>query len=231
VFGIHNPGPVRNTLRVAAALLSYPDASLLAHLDEIRQLVREEAALSPPRHAEVETLLERMQRTPLLQLEAAYVELFDGGRTTSLHLFEHVHGDSRERGPAMIDLGQTYARAGLLLVEGELPDYLPALLEFASTQPPQQARDFLAEVAHILALIHGALRHRRSAYAGVLGALLDLSGVEAQAVDVPAEPSLEDSWAEPAAFDGCSTQGQARPGQPQPIHIVRKSPPASGASA
>jgi nitrate reductase delta subunit len=231
VFGTHNPGPVRKTLRVTAALLTYPDAWLLGHLGEMRQLLREEDALSPLRRTEVEALLDRMQNTPLLQLEAAYVELFDGGRTTSLHLFEHVHGDSRERGPAMIDLGQTYARAGLLLVDGELPDYLPALLEFISTQPPRQAREFLAEVAHILGLIHGALRKRRSPYAAVLGALLDVSGAKIEASDVPPEPSLDDSWAEPVVFDGCSTQGQARPDRPQPIRIVRKTNPAAGASA
>jgi nitrate reductase delta subunit len=231
VFGTHNPGPVRKTLRVTAALLTYPDAWLLGHLGEMRQLLREEDALSPLRRTEVEALLDRMQNTPLLQLEAAYVELFDGGRTTSLHLFEHVHGDSRERGPAMIDLGQTYARAGLLLVDGELPDYLPALLEFISTQPPRQAREFLAEVAHILGLIHGALRKRRSPYAAVLGALLDVSGAKIEASDVPPEPSLDDSWAEPVVLDGCSTQGQARPDRPQPIRIVRKTNPAAGASA
>jgi nitrate reductase delta subunit len=231
VFGTHNPGPVRKTLRVTAALLTYPDAWLLGHLGEMRQLLREEDALSPLRRTEVEALLDRMQNTPLLQLEAAYVELFDGGRTTSLHLFEHVHGDSRERGPAMIDLGQTYARAGLLLVDGELPDYLPALLEFISTQPPRQAREFLAEVAHILGLIHGALRKRRSPYAAVLGALLDVSGAKIEASDVPPEPPLDDSWAEPVVFDGCSTQGQARPDRPQPIRIVRKTDPAAGASA
>jgi nitrate reductase delta subunit len=231
VFGLHPPTTVRKTLRVAAALLSYPDAGLLGHLGEMRELLHEEAALSTARRQELESLLDNLQDTPLLQLEAAYVELFDGGRATSLHLFEHVHGDSRERGPAMIDLGQTYARAGLLLIDGELPDYLPALLEFTSTQPPRQARDFLAEVAHILAGIHAALHKRRSGYACVLGALLDLSGVKVEPVEPPAEPTLDESWVEPVVFDGCSTQGQARPGQPQPVHIVRQSKPARGASA
>ncbi|MCP2937330.1 nitrate reductase molybdenum cofactor assembly chaperone, partial [Salmonella enterica subsp. enterica serovar Typhimurium] len=82
--------------------------------------------------------------------EAAYVELFDRGRSTSLHLFEHVHGDSRDRGPAMIDLAQTYEKAGLYLAEGELPDYLPVVLEFVSTQPAREARAFLGEMTHIL---------------------------------------------------------------------------------
>src|SRR4029078_2389354 len=92
-----------------------------------------------------------------LDSEAAYVELFDRGRATSLHLFEHVHGDSRDRGPAMVDLCAMYEKAVLLRAPGELPDYLPVVLEFASTQPAREARAFLGEIAHILAAIFGAL--------------------------------------------------------------------------
>ena len=234
MFGIPStPRTASKTLRSLAALLSYPSAALTAHADEVRQALRSEAALSQARLAEVEALLHAQQHTPLLQLEAAYVELFDCGRSTSLHLFEHVHGDSRDRGPAMIDLVQTYARAGLMLADGELPDYLPALLEYASTQPPPQARDFLAEMAHIMAVIHGALHKRRSGHAAVLAALLDLAGAKVEPVEPPAEPALDESWAEPVVFDGCSTQGQAKPGQPQPVHIVRKpiNNNASGATA
>ena len=110
------------------------------------------------------------------------MQLFDRGRGTSLHLFEHVHGDSRDRGPAMIDLAQTYEKAGLLLAPGELPDYLPAVLEFVSTQPPREAKAFLGEMAHILNAIFGALQKRESAYASVLGALLELAGEKAQPV-------------------------------------------------
>ena len=230
MFNISSLRPMARTLRVLAALLGYPDKALVGHAAEMRQLLREEAALSPPRLAEVEALIDKLEGTPLLQLEAAYVELFDSGRATSLHLFEHVHGDSRDRGPAMIDLAQTYAGAGLFLAEGELPDFLPALLEFVSTQPPRTARDFLAEMAHILAVIHAALRKRHSTHAGVLGALLDLSGAKVEPVEVPAELPIDESWAEPVVFDGCSTQGQAKPGQPQPVHIVRKSNPATGVS-
>jgi nitrate reductase molybdenum cofactor assembly chaperone NarJ/NarW len=85
-----------------------------------------------------------------MEVEARYVETFDRGRATSLHLFEHVHGDSRDRGPAMIDLVQTYEKAGLYLGPEELPDHLCVVLEFASTQPPALARAFLGEMAHIL---------------------------------------------------------------------------------
>jgi nitrate reductase delta subunit len=123
----------------------------------------------------------------------------------------------------MIDLAQTYEKAGLYLAPGELPDYLPAVLEFVSTQPPPEARAFLGEMAHIFNAIFGALRQRESPYASVLGALLELAGEKAQAVKLAAEQPLDESWAEPLVFDGCSSKGQAKPGQPQPIHIVRKS--------
>ena len=224
MFTLHkNPPPMARTLRVLSALLSYPDASLRPHYAEMRELLHAEQALAAARLAELGALIELLERARALEAEAAYVDLFDRGRSTSLHLFEHVHGDSRERGPALVDLGQTYAQAGLMLAEGELPDYLPAVLEFASTLEPVKSRAFLGEMAHILNAIFAALAERDSAYASVLGALLDLAGEKAQAVapaKAPAE-SLDESWAEPIAFDGCSTAGQARPGEAQPVHVVR----------
>ena len=219
------------TLRILAALLGYPGAQLRGDLPEMAALLKEERALGAARSGELLALMTALERGDPLESEAAYVEQFDRGRATSLHLFEHVHGDSRDRGPAMIDLGQTYEKAGLLLAEGELPDYLPAVLEFASTQPHAQAKAFLGEIAHILKGIFGALRKRESAYASVLGALLELAGEKAEAVEPAPEPPLDESWAEPVVFDGCSTQGQARPGQPQPVHIVRKAKYAQGAAS
>ncbi len=218
------------TLRVLAALLGYPDARMRSHFTEMSDLLTGERVLSPSRRSELVTLVDTLQRADPLGTEAAYVELFDRGRATSLHLFEHVHGDSRDRGPAMIDLGQTYEKAGLILAEGELPDYLPAVLEFVSTQPPREAKAFLGEMAHIFNAIFGALQQRDSAYASVLGALLDLAGEKTQPVKPVADEPLDESWAEPVVFDGCSSKGQAKPGQPQPIHIVRNHNSAQGAS-
>ncbi len=217
------PVAASGSLRVLAALLSYPDAAMRGHLPEMREILRDEAALCAARHAELDVLIDALANADSLETEANYVELFDRGRGTSLHLFEHVHGDSRERGPAMIDLAQTYEKAGLYLAPNELPDYLPAVLEFVSTQPPVEARSFLGEMAHIFNAIFSALQQRESPYASVLGALLELAGEKAQAVALAAEPPLDESWAEPLVFEGCSTKGQARPGQPQPIHIVRNS--------
>jgi nitrate reductase delta subunit len=130
----------------------------------------------------------------------------------------------------MIDLIKHYEAAGLYFDGKELPDHLCVVLEFASTQPPRQAREFLAELAHILNSIFSALRKRDSAYASLVAAVLELAGEKAEAVPVKEDESLDESWQEPMAFDGCSTAGQARPGQPQPIQIVRRAtPPSEGA--
>ncbi len=231
MFALNSQRPMTKSLRVLAAVLGYPDAQLRSDLPEMRDLLQDEHALSQSRLAELDALMDMLLRANPLEAESDYVDLFDRGRGTSLHLFEHVHGDSRERGPAMIDLGQTYEKAGLILAEGELPDYLPAVLEFVSTQPVREARAFLGEMAHIFNAIFGALQHRGSPYASVLGALLELAGEKAQPVKPPAEEALDESWAEPVVFDGCSTKGQAKPGQAQPIHIVRKSSVTQGASS
>jgi nitrate reductase delta subunit len=227
----YTPAAAGKSLRVLARLLAYPDAELRGHLSELQQALHEERALTPLRLAELDALIEQLGRPASLDTEAAYVELFDRGRATSLHLFEHVHGDSRERGPAMIDLAKTYEKAGLFLAEGEMPDFLPVVLEFTSTQPPREAREFLAEMAHIFNAIFAALQQRNSAYAAVLGALLELAGEKAQPVVIASEDALDTVWAEPVVFDGCSTRGQAKPGQPQPIHIVRQTRRAPGAQA
>lgn len=220
------------SLRVLARLLSYPDAELRSHLPEMREALRAEGAITARRLAELDALMDAFASADPLDTEAVYVQLFDRGRATSLHLFEHVHGDSRDRGPAMIDLAQTYDQAGLFLAPGELPDYLPVVLEFASTQPPREARDFLGEIAHIFNAIFSALQERTSPYASVIGALLELAGEKAQSVKVAPEEPLDTSWAEPPAFDGCSPKGQSRPrpGEPQPIRIVRKDNSAKGAT-
>ena len=227
MFKIQAP-TMRLSLRVLAHLLRYPDAELRAHLGELSQALAAEGALPAKRLAELQALMRHLGAQDALQVESDYVELFDRGRSTALHLFEHVHGDSRDRGPAMIDLIQTYEQAGLYLGPEELPDHLPVLLEFASTQPPQQAREFLAETAHIVRQIFSALLKRQSPYASVLAAVLELAGERAEAVPVAPEPSMDESWAEPEVFSGCSTAGQAKPGQPQTIRIV-KNPNALGA--
>ena len=220
----------RYSLRALALLLGYPNAALRDQLPALMEALDQEGAVPAERRAELRSLAAELSRGDPLEVEAQYVETFDRGRATSLHLFEHVHGDSRDRGPAMVDLAQTYDQAGLQLSPDELPDHLCVVLEFASTQPPAVARDFLGEMAHILQSIFSALLKRNSPYAAAVAAVLELSGQRVQAVPFAADEPLDESWAEPEAFDGCSTKGQARPGDAQPIHIVRKAPAAQGVS-
>ena len=216
------------TLRSLAHLLRYPDADMRGHLVDIHTALNAEIALGSVRRTELDALMDRLLAEGM-DAEASYVDLFDRGRGTALHLFEHVHGDSRDRGPAMVDLVKTYEQAGLLLDPAELPDHLTVLLEFASTQPTQEARAFIGEFAHILQSIAAALVRRQSDYAAVLSAVLDLAGQPVMAdtsVSLPADEPLDASWEEPAAFGGCNSEGQAAPGTPQPIHITRRQPPA-----
>ena len=201
-----------------------------SHAADLRDALNQETALTATRKAEIERLIDRLVYLPSMQVESEYVEMFDRGRRTSLLLFEHVHGDSRDRGPAMIDLIRTYEEAGLYLGLDEMPDALPVVLEFASTQPAKQAQSFLGETAHIVRVIFSALVDRQSPYASVLAAVLELAGEKAEPVAIEAEPEIDESWAEPEVFGGCSTEGQAKPGQPQPIRIVKRNASPSKSS-
>ena len=223
----------RYSLRVLSALLGYPDAGLRKHLPELLEAIDQEAVIPAARRDELRALAAELTRMDPMDVEARYVETFDRGRATSLHMFEHVHGDTRERGPAMIDLMQTYEKAGLYMAHDELPDHLCVVLQFASTQPPKLAVDFLGEMAHILTAVFSALVQRGSPYAAPVAAVLELCGQRVQAVSIVADEAMDDVWQEPEAFDGCSTKGQAKPGEAQPIHFVRKTaaPKANGVTA
>ena len=209
------------SLRALALLLSYPDVDMRSKLTDVMSVLSLERALSPSRISELKNLSEQLQSRDPLEVESRYVETFDRGRSTCLNLFEHVHGDSRDRGPAMIDLSQTYAQSGLVLDPDELPDHLCVVLEFASTQTEDIAKSFLDEMAHILNSIFSALLKRESPYAAVIAAVLELSGHKAQAVNIPVEESMDSSWQEPEAFDGCQSRGQSKPNLEQPLHFVK----------
>lgn len=216
------PRPMARTLRVLGRLLEYPDSELRAHLADLRDTLSSERALLPSRLADLDSLIRDLEAQDPLDAEADYVQLFDSGRRTALHLFEHVHGDSRDRGPAMIDLAQTYERAGLYLAPGAMPDYLPVLLEFASTQPPREAASLLGEIGHLLNGLRAALEKRDSRYAAVMAALLDLAGTPAQPVAVGDEPPADATWDEPAAFEGCAVSAGAGTNPASSIHLERR---------
>ena len=162
--------------RALAALLSYPGAELIAHVEELRSLFAADLRLGKPEQASLGALLDHLQATDLLELQGEYVDTFDRGRAASLNLFEHVHGDSRERGQAMVDLLAMYHERQLELAVADLPDYLPVYLEYVSLLDAAAGRAQLLEVEHLIERIGATLTHRRSPYAAVFEALLRLTG-------------------------------------------------------
>jgi nitrate reductase delta subunit len=166
---------MKNTLRALAAQLGYPSAELKANIEEIRDAISCDSVLGIAEHARLEPLLRLFEENDLLDLQAAYSELFDRSRSLSLHLFEHVHGDSRERGQAMIDLGQQYMESGFFLEASELPDFVPVFLEYASCLPPGEGREMLAQPAHVFAALAERLDKREAAYAGIFHCLVALA--------------------------------------------------------
>lgn len=163
---------MRLTLRALAALLDYPSAELQAAIPEIRDAFASDGALPRATRRRLDPLLDRLAGGDLLDLQVAYSGLFDQARSLSLHLFEHVHGESRERGPALINLAEQYHEHGLLLDDPEMPDFIPVFVEFASTLPPAEAREHLAQPAHVFAALEERLERREADYAAVFGALL-----------------------------------------------------------
>lgn len=169
------------TLKVLSALLSYPAPALLAARDELKEIVAREGLLAREAAAGISQFIDQLAATDLIAAQEAYVELFDRSRALSLHLFEHVHGESRDRGQAMVDLMQLYEAAGFETTASELPDYLPLFLEFASTRAPQEAIDLVGQPAHVFAALHARLVRRNSPYAAVMQALMSLARAEIDA--------------------------------------------------
>jgi len=193
--------------RALSALLSYPSRDMRQALPEIADVVRTTPLLTSREQRGLLDLINELGHGDLLEAEECYVDLFDRGRALSLHLFEHLHGDSRDRGEAMVDLKRIYERAGFELAARELPDYLPVLLEYLSCRDLGEARAMLADCAHILTTIGRSLIARGSRYAAVLQALLVIAGespIDAAKV-LPAKErteSLDRDWAEEPAFAG-----------------------------
>jgi nitrate reductase molybdenum cofactor assembly chaperone NarJ/NarW len=168
-------------LKIASLLLSYPEPALHAGLAELRAVLGAAETGGARERALMLRLVDDLARLDLMEAQERYVHLFDRTRTLSLHLFEHVHGESRDRGQAMVDLMEMYERAGFEIDAKELPDYLPLFLEFLSTRSTEEIHDLLAQTAHILNVLAERLTKRESAYAGVMVALGTLAGVEPDA--------------------------------------------------
>ena len=206
------------TFKVLSALLSYPSEELVSSAGELRAaLVDEDLVVSDKRRA-LNLLIGEIGTDDLIDLQERYVELFDRTRSLSLHLFEHVHGESRDRGQAMIDLQSLYEKGGLTIGAHELPDYLPLFLEYLSTRPLNEACEVLGQTVHILAAIGERLAKRQSHYAAIFDALVALSSLKPAAADVAAlldEPdaaptdlaALDAAWEDEPVTFGPDTAG------------------------
>jgi nitrate reductase delta subunit len=210
--------------KALSALLAYPVEGMLDALPEIAAVIECAGALPMRDRRALRDLIDELTAGDPIDLQERYVALFDRGRATSLHLFEHVHGESRERGTAMVDLKQVYARAGLQLAGSELPDYLPALLEFVSLRPREEGVEMLRDCAHILRSIGDTLHARESHYSAVFSALLSLAGEaglsRGKADELtPPEEDLDKEWTdEPVIFGPGAACGEAKP-QVAPIRF------------
>lgn len=166
---------MNRTFKALSALLSYPSTELQGAIPAIREAFRTEDILLAGEVAALAPLLDEIETSDIYDLQERYVLLFDRSRTLSLNLFEHIHGEGRDRGGAMVDLLETYRAHGFDLVGTELPDHLPVLLEFASTLEPNEARDILTNAGHIIAVLAERLTRRETPYAAVLIALSQIA--------------------------------------------------------
>lgn len=214
---------MKRTLKAFAALLGYPSEELKLHVHEVAEAIREESALPRSALARLQPLLERIKTDEVLDLQSDYSELFDRSRSLSLHLFEHVHGDSRERGQAMIDLGQQYLESGFYLDASELPDFIPVFLEYAAFLLPAEARETIGQPAHVFAALAERLEKRGSDYAGVFHGIVALAGAKPDVAAIaqvdentpPEDVPVEDDWEEtPVSFSAHAAHDMGGPTGP-----------------
>lgn len=211
------------TLKVLSLLLTYPTRELCSGIGELRGALDQEAMLTGKPRKALEALMHSLESEDIYDLQEEYVLLFDRTKNLSLHLFEHVHGEGRDRGQAMVNLKEVYEKAGLAFATNELPDFVPAFLEFLSTLKWSKAKEHLARPAHIFAALKLRLQQKASPYASVFAVLEKLADVEvaeaavAELLQSPTEDptnleELDKTWEDAAVEfgpgaalqDGCS---------------------------
>ncbi len=208
------------TLKVLGTLLTYPSADMVGALPEFLGILKKEKWLPADSLKALDHLTDWMVGQDLLDLQEEFVALFDRTPSLCLHLFEHVHGDSRDRGQALVDLSEVYKDAGLLINTEEMPDFLPLFLEYLSVIETEDSRQNLGEIANVLGVLAGRLKNRQSPYAAVFEALIEAAARKpnAKAVEEALKESagkvstleeLDKSWEEQQAFDNTlQTTGQ-----------------------
>ena len=209
------------TLKVLSLLLSYPEAEMLEGLDEMAEVIEQENLLPDANKKQVLALIDSYRGADLLDSQEHYVALFDRGRFLSLHIFEHVHGESRDRGQAMVNLLQMYEAHGFEMSTHELPDYIPLFLEFLSQQEQQEAAQLLCDAMPVLSLLGARLTERGSHFGVIFDALAGFAGEPEALMEIRLQAATEgedetlvnmdEIWEEEAvsfmgAADACKSQ-------------------------
>jgi nitrate reductase delta subunit len=198
-------------LKLVGVLLDYPQDALWQHGDELLAAV-DATGLPAARRMQLETFVRELLKTEALEAQDRWLQTFDRGRAMSLLLFEHIHGESRDRGQAMVDLIEAYRKHGYELDAKELPDYLPLVLEYLSQRPQEEARDWLHHVSHIVGLLAARAGERQSPYTLLLEVLveyaegkLDLGSLRQRASQEPRDDTpevMDQLWEEEAVRFG-----------------------------
>lgn len=220
------------SFKVLSALLTYPDDELTTAAVDFGTILDAEALVPAAQRAALVPLIEEIVTVDVYDLQERYGLLFDRSKTLALYLFEHVHGENRDRGQAMVDLRAMYEKAGLFTAANELPDYLPLFLEFLSTLEADGARALLADTAHILAALSERLGRRQSSYKAVFDALVAVAqdaprqdAVNALLEIPDTDPmdlvALDAAWEEEEVRFGPGAQGQGTCGQESLIAKLR----------
>lgn len=200
------------TLKILGFFLSYPEQEHIQAADECAAILRSEKWLSDKGLEKVLRAVRHFKEKNLLDLQEDYVALFDRTPSLSLHLFEHIHGDSRDRGQALVDLLKVYEDVGLFIDREEMPDYLPLFTEYIATLPHQQASETMGSVVNILSSLSERLRNRESFYADFLDAMIETAArsPDPKAVEDYLKKSsgkalshaeMDKEWEEQFAFD------------------------------
>lgn len=188
-------------LKVISRLMDYPKAELQGQVAELESAILASREISPAMRQRLTGLLHQIYDGDLMDAQELYSGLFDRGRALSLLLFEHVHGESRDRGQAMVDLLALYENLGYHIEVRELPDFIPLYLEFLAHRPDLEAREGLADVAHILGLLSARLRERDSDYDALFDSLLMISGVPVNLDELRSKAAGEERDDTPEALD------------------------------
>lgn len=204
------------TFKILGLLLSYPKEELVTHLDDLMRVLELEKLLPTRNLKKIKAFAEELKAGDIYDIQENYVELFDRGRAHCLQLFEHIHGESRDRGMAMVNLADAYEQKGLFVAKGELPDYLPLFLEFLSLCPLDEAMEFLGDPINVVATIGVKLKKRKASYAVVFEALEALSKVKpdqdmialakAEPLEVLTNEDIDKDWEEANAFDNSDVE-------------------------